>query len=115
MATLAPPSPTPAPAAPAPGRGRPALRSIAAAVAGLALVAAVGAAGHRAVPRGPSPPGGADACVSPAAVAAFAAWPQAAAPMGDDGDGVRGERRPDALAVPAEFRAFQACRQRTGG
>jgi hypothetical protein len=114
MATLVPSAPAPAPAAPAPRRGRPAIRALAAAVAGLALAAAVGAAGHRAVPLGPSPSSGADACVSPAAGATVAAWPPVAAPVGD-ADEARGERRPDALVVPAEFRAFQACRQRTGG
>lgn len=114
MATLAPSSPAPAPSAPAPRRRLPAIRSIAAAFAGLALVAAVAAAGHHAAPLGPPTPGGADECVSPAAVATFAAWPRVAASGGDEYE-VRGERRPDALVVPAEFRAFQACRQRAGG
>lgn len=115
MTTLAPSSPALASSAPALRPGVPAIRSIGAAFAGLALVAAIAAAGHRDAPLGPPAPGAADECVSPAAVAHFAAWPRVAAPVGDDEYEVRGERRPDALVVPAEFRAFQACRQRTGG
>jgi hypothetical protein len=76
--------------------------------------AAVGAAGVRPAP-GPAPLSATDPCVSPAAVATFAAWPTVATATTDDDDEVRGERRPDVLAVPAAFRAVQACRVRTGG
>ena len=38
-----------------------------------------------------------------------------ALPAADDDYEVRGERRPEALVVPTEFRDFQACRQRAGG
>jgi hypothetical protein len=76
------------------------------------------AAGEEA-PR-PAPPGAArrrpqavSRCVTPAAVATFAAWPAAAAGAADE-DELRGQRHPEALPVPAEFRAFQTCRQRWG-
>jgi hypothetical protein len=81
-------------------------------LAGLALLAAVGTVGPRPTPA-PAPRSAIDRCVSPAAVETFAVWPAVAATTTDDE--VRGERRPDALAVPAEFRAFQACRERPGG
>jgi hypothetical protein len=112
--TLAPASATLTSCAPRPARS--ALRPLAAAFAfgGLVLLVAVGAAGDRATPLGSPVRGAADPCVSPAAVAAFASWPQVAAPVGDDEYEGRGERRPDALDVPASFRAFQACRQRHG-
>jgi hypothetical protein len=115
MATPAPPSPAPSSSAPALRRPRPAPGPVAAALAGLALFAAVSATGQRASPTSPPTLGAADPCVSPAAVAAFAGWPPAATSVGDDEYEARGERRPDALAVPAGFRAFQACRRRTGG
>lgn len=50
-------------------------------------------------------------CVSPAAVAMLAAWPTPTKPAADDEYEVRGERRPDPLLAPAEFRAFQDCQQ----
>ena len=64
--------------------------------------------------RPAAPPAGADPCVSAAAVAAGAAWPPVALPAADDDSEVRGERRPEALILPAAFRDFQACRQRAG-
>jgi hypothetical protein len=81
-------------------------------LAGLALLASVGSAGPH---PAPAPLGAFDPCVSPAAIATFAAWPTVAAATPDDDYEVRGERRPDALPVPAEFRALQVCRQRIGG
>jgi hypothetical protein len=85
-------------------------------LAGIALLAA-GAGGPGAAPA-LAPPGAAaqavSRCVTPAAVATFAAWP-AAVPGAADEDESRGERHPEAIPVPAEFRAFQTCRQRWGG
>jgi hypothetical protein len=85
-------------------------------LAGVILLAAGAAA------PAPAPPGAAPAfarafapCVVPEAVATLAAWPAAAAGQAADEYEVRGERRPDALAVSAGFRAFQTCRQQRGG
>jgi hypothetical protein len=114
LATRAPLSLTPgAPhAAPAP---RPAAgpRAGLVAVALLTVVIVTGVAGSSEHPAAPLAV--ADPCVSAAAVAALAAWPPAAPPAADDDYEVRGERRPEALVVPTEFRDFQACRQRAGG
>jgi hypothetical protein len=118
LVTPAPPGRTAGARAP---RRAPAVPRLAAgafaALAGLALLAVVGAA----VPEGrPGTPfsaigGAADPCVTPAAVATLDAWPAVAAPATADEYEVNGERRPDALVVSREFRAFQACRRLLGG
>ena len=116
MATFTPSSAAPGSYAPVPPGRAPRTRALcAAAFAGLALVAVVVSPGYHATPVGSPARGAGDLRVSSDAVATFAAWPQVTASVGDDEYEVRGERQRNAVVVPAEFRAFQACRQRTGG